>query len=349
MDNPENMTDEQLRAWFAAKKQAVREADMEAARTREQNAPMNDAQMAVVRNLLPEDSDPLLRLLNSGPNSDGEKSRMPRYVRRLERPDLISCPLCEESLPYELLDEDTAPSPNRYATYRRASCACERKAEAEHDARIMDEREKQREEERQRRIWENKRVSGIEGIQKQQTFAAFDRSRSPLMAQAATTLEAWANGFTKGETSRGYTLASQDYGCGKSHLMAATAIVLLNAGASVLVTSMVDLLAEMRKDFDRRQAGSTLARACSVDVLALDDLGAERIAEGERGDWVREQIFTIFDKRAKFARPVLVTTNLTPTGIEERIGGDHGGRIVSRLMQLAEWLSVGGPDGRIGQ
>lgn len=310
---------------------------------------LTPTQMATVRSLL-EDRN----LLPSSPsdrptNGDGASNLPPRRLMPLGReiPGPFVCPDCGTSLSYVPLSQSGETESRVGGYWQRPECPCEQAARETREAELRGIYAARQEQARRLRIADNKRQSGIVGIQVEQRFSSFDSSRSLLMADAAARLGTWANAFTIGETRRGITLASADYGCGKSHLMTAACHVLLNRGVSVLVASMAELLDEMRRDFDRRQAGATLTRACAVDVLAIDDLGAERIADGERGDWVREQMFTIFDKRSKFARPLLVTTNLTALEIEARIGGDHGGRIVSRLMQLSDWLSVGGPDGRL--
>ena len=66
-------------------------------------------------------------------------------------------------------------------------------------------------------------------------------------------------------------------------------------------------------------------RLCDVDLLHLDDLGAEK-----RTDWVLEQLYAIVDRRYEEQRSMVVTTNLEVEALEQQIGE----RTVSRLVEI---------------
>ena len=68
-------------------------------------------------------------------------------------------------------------------------------------------------------------------------------------------------------------------------------------------------------------------RLTSVDLLHIDDLGAEK-----RSDWVLEQLYAIVDERYASNRSIVVTTNLDHEQLKEQIGE----RTVSRLAQMCE-------------
>ena len=68
-------------------------------------------------------------------------------------------------------------------------------------------------------------------------------------------------------------------------------------------------------------------RLTSVDLLHIDDLGAEK-----RTDWVLEQLYAIVDERYAANRSMVVTTNLDHEQLEEQIGE----RTVSRLAEMCE-------------
>jgi DNA replication protein DnaC len=272
-----------------------------------------------------------------------------RTARSHIEPDAVTCPDCDTACSWRCV-MPAIETAGMLAVFERAECLCEVRHREQREAQTASEDAARREAERYSRIVRNKKNSGIVGQMVRLTFDTFDAGRSPSMADAAAQLRAWAEGFKAGETLRGFTLSSPRYGCGKSHLAVATARVLLERGYSVRVTTMAELLSAIRSEFgggNRGAVGRTMEQAQSADVLLIDDFGVERIASDERGDWTREQIFTLMDTRCRYGKPVLVTTNLSLRGIEERIGGDHGGRIASRLMQLATWLDVDGPDGRV--
>lgn len=46
-----------------------------------------------------------------------------------------------------------------------------------------------------------------------------------------------------------------------------------------------------------------------ADILVMDDLGRGRIRSGDAGDWIREQLFLLIDKRQTYSRPTIYTSN----------------------------------------
>ena len=66
-------------------------------------------------------------------------------------------------------------------------------------------------------------------------------------------------------------------------------------------------------------------RLTSVDLLHVDDLGAEKSSE-----WVLEQLYSLVNERYEAQRSILVTTNLEQAKLEEQIGA----RTVSRLVEI---------------
>jgi DNA replication protein DnaC len=78
---------------------------------------------------------------------------------------------------------------------------------------------------------------------------------------------------------------------------------------------------------------------CEVDLLHLDDLGAER-----RTDWVLEQLYSIVNERWQNQRSITVTTNMSLDNLREQVGR----RTVSRLVEICgDPIPVMGQDLRI--
>ena len=120
-----------------------------------------------------------------------------------------------------------------------------------------------------------------------------------------------------------------DVGTGKTSLAMLISKTALEAGRSVAIYSMPRLLARIRRtyDADSGEEGylSFFDRLTSVDLLHLDDLGAEK-----RTDWVLEQLYAIVDRRYEEQRAMVVTTNMETPELREQIGA----RTVSRLLQI---------------
>jgi DNA replication protein DnaC len=80
-------------------------------------------------------------------------------------------------------------------------------------------------------------------------------------------------------------------GTGKTSLAILVAKAAKDAGRSYAVYPVPRLLAEIKRTFDRDASDTYLGffrRLCTVDVLVLDDLGAEKQTE-----WVLEQLYSI--------------------------------------------------------
>lgn len=123
-----------------------------------------------------------------------------------------------------------------------------------------------------------------------------------------------------------------DVGTGKTSLAMLISKAALDAGLTVAIYSVPRLLAEIKETYDEDSTGSYMGlfrRLCAVDLLHLDDLGAER-----RTDWVLEQLYSIVNERWQDERSIVATTNLEYGALTEQLGT----RTVSRLTDVC-----GGP------
>jgi DNA replication protein DnaC len=131
-----------------------------------------------------------------------------------------------------------------------------------------------------------------------------------------------------------------DVGTGKTTLAMLVSKAALEAGRSVAIYSLPRLLAELRKSFDEdsdRSFLELLDRLAAVDLLHVDDLGAERTSP-----WVIEQLYSIVNSRYEEERSMVVTTNLQREELVEQIGE----RTVSRLTEMCDELPLFGHDRR---
>ena len=132
-----------------------------------------------------------------------------------------------------------------------------------------------------------------------------------------------------------------DVGTGKTSLAMLVSKAALEAGRSVAIYSMPRLLAEIKGTYDRDSDDSYMRlfhRLCSVDLLHLDDLGAERTT-----DWVLEQLYAIVNERWQDQRSIVVTSNLLDL---DQLRAQIGARTVSRLREICggDPIPVMGPD-----
>jgi DNA replication protein DnaC len=129
-------------------------------------------------------------------------------------------------------------------------------------------------------------------------------------------------------------------GTGKTTLAMIVSQAALDAGRSVATYSLPRLLAEIRATFETDAEGSYvdfLDRLAIVDLLHIDDVGAERTS-----DWVLEQLYSIVNARYEDERSVIITTNLERDELAEQIRE----RTVSRLEEMCTLVPLYGEDAR---
>jgi DNA replication protein DnaC len=120
-----------------------------------------------------------------------------------------------------------------------------------------------------------------------------------------------------------------DVGTGKTSLAMLVSKHAEDAGRSVAIYSVPRLLAEIKQTYDGDSPTSYAAlfrRLCAVDLLHLDDLGAER-----RTEWVLEQLYSIVNERWQNERSIVVTSNLVEL---DELRAQVGHRTVSRLTEI---------------
>ena len=118
-------------------------------------------------------------------------------------------------------------------------------------------------------------------------------------------------------------------GTGKTTLAMLISRTALGAGRSVAIYSLPKLLSRIRRTYDAdagEQSYSELfERLATVDLLHLDDLGAEK-----QTDWVLEQLYSLINERYERQRAVIATSNVEPDDLEDQLGT----RVVSRLVEM---------------
>ncbi len=129
-------------------------------------------------------------------------------------------------------------------------------------------------------------------------------------------------------------------GTGKTTLAMLVSQAALRAGRSVAIYSLPRLLNEIREtQHSDRSYIELLDRLTAVDLLHIDDLGAERTTE-----WVLEELYSIVNGRYQDERSIVITTNILDRGsLCEQITA----RTVSRLTEMCDELPLLGEDHRL--
>jgi len=138
-------------------------------------------------------------------------------------------------------------------------------------------------------------------------------------------IHAWIDSYSPG--GKGLFMVG-GVGSGKTHIAVAILKELIAKGFTGLYYNVVDLLKDIRatmsNDFELSEY-ALLDITCNVDVLVLDDMGAEKTSE-----WVLDRIYHIINKRYENQVTTIITSNFDHDELEARVGK----RIASRLKEM---------------
>lgn len=127
------------------------------------------------------------------------------------------------------------------------------------------------------------------------------------------------------------------YGTGKSHLSISVTKKLIEKGHSCLFLSLPKLLTKIRDTYNNNDMteDKLLEHIRRVDLLVLDDLGAEQQTE-----WTNTKLFEVMDSRS--GKSTIYTTNLNSKELRQQMND----RNFSRLMENTEIIIMNGKDYR---
>lgn len=158
-----------------------------------------------------------------------------------------------------------------------------------------DERERQSAEaQRSIRAAELRRLSLMSGTLSECTFA--DADKDGENSRSMTICERYAEKFPQMLADNRGLLLFGSIGTGKTFAAACIANALLEKGYSAVMVSLVSLI---------ESADDIIRRMDDIDLLILDDLGAERST-----DYGFERIYAVADARYRSGKPVIYTSNL---------------------------------------
>lgn len=137
------------------------------------------------------------------------------------------------------------------------------------------------------------------------------------------------------------------FGCGKTYLISAAFNELSKKRISTEIVYLPELLRDLKSDFD--SFGDRIDYLENVDLLLIDDIGAEKVTE-----WSRDEILgTILQHRMNNYKTTFFTSNLTieeleqhliiSSNIDEKV---KARRIIERVKQLTEDMELIGENKR---
>lgn len=139
-------------------------------------------------------------------------------------------------------------------------------------------------------------------------------------------------------------ILSGDPGIGKSHIAVAVTNALSKNYSTLFLksTNILDLIKESYGGAAHSKH-DVLQICADVDLLVIDDLGAEYSKEGESESWASDIIYKVIDSR--LGKSLIITTNYNESALEKKYGY-NGKRITSRMSDNAEKIRIVGKDMR---
>lgn len=231
-------------------------------------------------------------------------------------------------------------------------CNCKRAAAywERYDAKQKEkEQREKREKENRKKVEKIEKLIGESGIKRRflnRTFENFeidDENRD-----AFTSTKAYLENFQKFKKAGEGIYYSGTFGTGKTHLAVSLAQELINQGVPVICMTAIDLLAEIRRTYDKNRNVSEyeiLQAYKDVDLLVIDDLGKEYCS-----DWAITMLYDILNDRYEQCLPTVITTNYSDDDLVDRLARksnyETAGAIVSRLHEVTMGITMNGEDRR---
>ena len=208
-------------------------------------------------------------------------------------------------------------APDKAAVFGRdrhpAECDCQRAAREEREAA-----------EKRRRhldtVEELKRRGFTDPTMRDWTFEN-DNGRNPQTGIARRYVEHWEDM----RTDNIGCLFWGGVGTGKSYLAGCIANALMEKEIPVRMTNFALILNDLAASFEGRN--EYISRLCRYPLLILDDFGMERGTE-----YGLEQVFNVIDSRYRSKKPLIITTNLTLSELNNAADIAHK-RIYDRILE----------------
>jgi DNA replication protein DnaC len=159
--------------------------------------------------------------------------------------------------------------------------------------------------------------------------------------QAETLRAAFEAAVLYAANPEGWLVFHGGYGCGKTHLAAATANTRLAQNRSATFVSVPDLLDHLRSTYapDSPVTYDQLFEEIrTTPFLVLDDLGTQSATR-----WAEEKLYQLFNYRYNARLPTVVTTNLNLDDLDPRVASRLSD---PSLLFTGQIFSIDAPDYR---
>lgn len=150
---------------------------------------------------------------------------------------------------------------------------------------------------------------------------------------ALTVARSYAEGWRESaQTGAGLIFAGLP-GTGKSHLAACILKAVMAGGGVARYVTCMDMIRAVRdtwrRDSERSERELLRLLGSEIDVLAIDEIGAQYGTDGEA-----QILFDVLDRRYREMRPTILLTNQDKRGFAAVVGE----RVMDRLRETSRWV-----------
>lgn len=211
----------------------------------------------------------------------------------------------------------------------RCICDCQEKE-------YYEEKRRERENERIKEIEKLKVASLIGDRYKNVSFETTDQTDNNSFNTAFIRCKRYCEASNKVYQEGMGIYLFGDKGTGKTHLTACMANALMNKHYQVLFTNFFEISKMIRSTFNSNNNESEndyINRLANIDFLFIDDLGTERVNNGEADLWLQEKMFDVLNKRYNMKKPTIFSSNYSLTElIKERGIAD---KTIDRIAEMS--------------
>ena len=145
------------------------------------------------------------------------------------------------------------------------------------------------------------------------------------------------NNYDNNKKNKGLYLHGS-FGCGKTYIVSAVFNELKKSGYKTEIVYFSTLLRDLKSNFD--ELDSTINYLENVDLLLIDDIGAEKVSE-----WSRDEILgTILQTRMNNYKTTFFTSNYSIDELEKRLAADNNkiaaNRVIERIKILTDDIEI---------
>ena len=129
-----------------------------------------------------------------------------------------------------------------------------------------------------------------------------------------------------------------NFGCGKTYIIASLFNELKKKGARCEIVYFPTLLRNLKSDFDN--FGDEIAYLLDVDLLLIDDIGAEKVTE-----WSRDEVLaTILQERMENYKSTFFTSNLNLEELERHFRTSNNNSDeeikIKRILERIKYMTI---------